>query len=247
MHRRFRNVRRIGPVNVASYLDRGKNRHRNVAKLVQVQTPRYRVGRGLSAVEAKKLLAEVRDDRLGAAYVLALYLGLRRGELLGLHWADIDLEGGSLEIRTALQRVDGALVLTAPKTRRSERPVPLPRVCVDALRRHWAGQKAELTAAGERWRETGLVFTTRLGTAIEPRNLNRYFYPIRERLGLDVRFHDLRHTCVTLLLGLCIPPHIVRDIVGHSALDVTMNIDTHADLTEKRAALDRLGSLLADE
>ncbi|MGW4440773.1 tyrosine-type recombinase/integrase [Streptomyces sp. NPDC004596] len=62
-----------------------------------------------------------------------------------------------------------------------------------------------------------------------------HFYPIRERLGLEVRFHDLRHTCVTLLLGLGIPPHIVRDIVGHSALDVTMNIYAHADMTEKRA------------
>ncbi|WP_307790831.1 tyrosine-type recombinase/integrase [Streptomyces actuosus] len=94
---------------------------------------------------------------------------------------------------------------------------------------------------------TGLVLTTRRGTPIEPRNLNRHFYPIRERLGLDVRFRGLRHTCVTLLLGIGVPPHIVRDIVGHSALDVTMNIYAHADMTEKRAALDRLGSLLADE
>ena len=100
---------------------------------------------------------------------------------------------------------------------------------------------------GEEWKETGLVFTTRRGTPIEPRNLNRHFYPIRERLGLEVRFHDLRHTCVSLLLGLGVPPHIVRDIVGHSALDVTMNIYAHADMTEKRAALDRLGSLLAGE
>ena len=210
---------------------------RNGANLVQVQTPRYRVGRGHSVAEAKKLLAEVREDRLG----------LRRGELLGLHWADIDLDGGSPEIRTALQRVDGELVLTAPKTRRSERPVPLPAVCVDALRRRREHQAEERRTAGEGWKETGLVFTTRRGTPIEPRNLNRHFYPIRERLGLEVRFHDLRHTCVTLLLGLGIPPHIVRDIVGHSALDVTMNIYAHADMTEKRAALDRLGSLLAVE
>jgi integrase len=220
---------------------------RNVAKLVQVQTPRYRVGRGLSVAEGKKLLDDVRDDRLSAAYVLALYLGLRRGELLGLHWSDVDLDGGSLEIRTALQRVNGELTLTPPKTRRSERPVPLPSVCVDALRRHCERQAEEREAAGEQWQETGLVFTTRRGTPIEPRNLNRHFYPIRERLGLDVRFHDLRHTCVTLLLGLGIPPHIVRDIVGHSALDVTMNIYAHADMTEKRAALDKLGDLLSDE
>ncbi|MER5177141.1 site-specific integrase [Streptomyces sp. NPDC002896] len=115
---------------------------RNVAKLVQVQTPRYRVGRGLSAAEAKKLLVDVRGDRLYAAYVLALNLGLRRGELLGLHWSDVDLDGGALEIRTALQRVNGELTLTAPKTRRSERPVPLPSVCVDALREHRERQRA---------------------------------------------------------------------------------------------------------
>ncbi|MFI6360795.1 site-specific integrase, partial [Streptomyces sp. NPDC050743] len=125
---------------------------RNVAKLVQVHTPRYRVGRGLSVTEAKKLLADVRDDRLSAAYVLALYLGLRRGELLGLHWPDVDLDGGSLEIRTTLQRVNGELTLTAPKTRRSERPVPLPAVCVDALRRHRERQAEELEGSPP-WRE----------------------------------------------------------------------------------------------
>nr|WP_240468257.1 tyrosine-type recombinase/integrase [Streptomyces dangxiongensis] len=77
--------------------------------------------------------------------------------------------------------------------------------------------------------------------------LGRGHLPVRERLGLEVRFHDLRHTCVTLLLGLGIPPHIVRDIVGHSALDVTMNIYAHTDMREKRAALDRLGTLLGDD
>lgn len=99
--------------------------------------------------------------------------------------------------------------------------------------------------AGERWQETGLVFTTGRGAPIEPRNLNRHLYPIRERLGPEVRFHDLRHTCVTLLLGPGVPPHIVRDTVGHSAPDVTMDIYARADVTEERAALDRLGSLPA--
>ena len=139
------------------------------------------------------------------------------------------------------------MTLTAPKTRRSERPVPLPTVCVDALRQHLVRQAEERRAAGEQWRATGLVFTTRRGTPIELRNLNRHFSPIRERLGLEVRFHDLRHTCVTLLLGLGIPPHLVRNVVGHSAMDVTMNIYAHADMTEKRAAPDQLGSLPADE
>ncbi|MEU6808182.1 tyrosine-type recombinase/integrase [Streptomyces sp. NPDC046831] len=70
---------------------------------------------------------------------------------------------------------------------------------------------------------------------------------MRERLGLEARFHDLRHTRVTLLLGLGIPPHVVRNIVGRSALEVTMNIYARADLAEERAALDRLGTLLAVE
>lgn len=221
---------------------------RNVAKLVQVQTPRYQVGRGLSVIiEAKKVLNEVRDDRLYAVYVLALYLGLRRGELLGLRWTDVDLHASALEIRSALQRVDGALVLTAPKTRRSERPVPLPAACVDALRERKVQQEKERGDAGEKWKECGLIFTTRIGTPIEPRNLNRHFYSVRERLGMTVRFHDIRHTCVTLLLSLGIPPHVVRDIVGHSALEVTMNIYAHAEMTEKREALERLGRLLTDK
>lgn len=217
---------------------------RNVAKMVQVQTPRYRVGQGLTTEQARNVLKLVADSRLRALYVLALYLGLRRGELLGLRWMDVDLDSGVLEIRTALQRVNGELGLSAPKTRRSERPVPLPAVCVDALRAHRARQEEERASAGERWKDWGLVFATAHGTPIEPRNLNRHWYGVRDAAGLSARFHDLRHTCVTLLLGLGVPPHVVRDIVGHSALDVTMNIYAHVDLSEKRAALDRLGDLL---
>lgn len=135
--------------NALQYAVREELVQRNVAKLVQVQTPRYRVGHGLTVADGKKLLDEVRDGRLSTAYVLALYLGLRRGELLGLHWSDVDLDGGSLEIRTALQRVNGELTLAVAKTRRSERPAPLPAVCVDALRRDRERQVEEREAAGE--------------------------------------------------------------------------------------------------
>ena len=139
---------------------------RNVAKLVQVQTPRYRVGRGLSVAEGKKLLDDVRDDRLSAAYVLALYLGLRRGELLGAPLGRTSPGTGTLDLRTALQRVNGELTLTAPKTRRSERPLPLP----PCLSTHSAGTVSaggRARSRGEQWQETGLVFTTRRGTPID--------------------------------------------------------------------------------
>jgi integrase len=192
---------------------------RNVAKLVQVPAPNYRVDRGLGTAEAMKVL-ELAKDRLHALYVLALYLGMRRAELLGLPWDAVDLEQGVLEVRQSLQRVRGELRLVPTKSRSSERPVPLPDVCVRALKAHRAKQAAEHLAAGVPG--CGLVFTSLAGTPIEPDNLRRSWHALRERAGLPtVRFHDLRRSCVTLLLDLGVPPHIVMRIVGHATLDVT--------------------------
>jgi integrase len=217
---------------------------RNVAKLVQVQAPTYRVDRGLSAAEARKVLQLAKDDRLHALYVLALYLGMRRAELLGLPWDAVDLDQGVLEVRQSLQRVRGELRLVPTKSRSSERPVPLPDVCVRALKAHRAKQAAEHLAAGVPG--CGLVFTSLAGTPIEPDNLRRSWHALRERAGLPtVRFHDLRHSCVTLLLDLGVPPHIVMRIVGHATLDVTMGIYAHAALEEQRQALRKLEDRLS--
>lgn len=218
---------------------------RNVAKLVKITGPEYRIDRGLTVDQARVLLRAARDHRLYALYVLALYLGLRRGELLGLRWADVDLDGGVLEVRQTLQRVDGELRAVSPKTRSSRRTVPLPTLCVDALREHRQRQDDERRAAGLAWQDTGYVFTSTAGTPIEPDNLRRSWYPIRAAAGLDhVVFHGLRHTCVTLLLNIGVPPHIVRDIVGHSDIDVTMTIYAHVSVEEKRNALNRLDEYL---
>jgi integrase len=217
---------------------------RNVAKLVQVQAPHYRVDRGLSAAEAIRLLDHAEGNRLQALYVLALYLGMRRAELLGLPWDAVDLDQCALEVRQSLQRVRGELRLVPTKSRSSERPIPLPDVCVRTLKVHRAKQAAELLAAGVSG--CGLVFTTSVGTPIEPDNLRRNWYALRERAGLhNVRFHDLRHSCVTLLLDLGVPPHIVMRIVGHSTLDVTMGIYAHAALDEQREALRKLEDRLS--
>lgn len=223
---------------------------RNVARLVQVQTPSYSVGRGLSVDDARAVLGAAESDRLYALYVVALYLGLRRGELLGLAWADVDLDGSDsdgprLEVRQTLQRVDGRLQLVPPKTRMSRRTVPLPGVVWDALDGHRKRQVEERDQAGERWRESGLVFTTTTGSPIEPDNLRRSWYRVREVLAEPTRFHDLRHTCVSLLLDRGVPPHVVREIVGHSAIDVTMTIYAHASLSEKRRAMARLDGRLS--
>lgn len=218
---------------------------RNVAKLVQVTTPTYGTGQGLSAPMAKLVLKELSEHRLYALYVLAMTLGMRRGELLGLHWSAVELKGGTLTVATNLQRVGGELRIVQPKTRTSVRTLPLPALAVEALREHQERQAQERADAGMEWKEHGLVFPSRIGTPYEPDNLRRSWGPVRRKFGLTHRFHDLRHTCVTLLLDLGVPPHVVMQIAGHSDLDVTMGVYAHASLDEKRRALARLGEALS--
>lgn len=238
---------------------------RNVARLVKVKSPRYDVNRGLTFEQAKTLLAAARGDRLEALYVLALYMGLRRGELLGLRWSDIDWDrwdrkcaahrmvfcedcadkhSPSFRIQQTLQRVGSELRFVPPKTETSQRVYPLIRACAEALLDHWDRQDDERDQA-EVWEESGLIFTTPTGGPIDPSNLRSSWHPLRDRAGLEgVRLHDLRHSCVTLLLRLGVPPHIVRDIVGHSNIDVTMMIYASVSLDDMREALRRLSEEL---
>jgi integrase len=212
---------------------------------IHCPAPRYKVNRGLTVAQAKATLKAAASRRLGALYVLALFLGLRRGELLGLRWQDVDLDEARLEVVQTLQRVGGSLRLVPPKTKDSARTVPLPAVCVEALREHKKRQFAERADAWPDWEDHGLVFPSRRGTPMEPDNLRQSWSVIRNEAELGaIRFHDLRHTCVTLLLDLGTPPHVVREIVGHSDIEVTMTIYAHVSLDDERAALRKLGEAL---
>ena len=214
---------------------------RNVAKLVQIPTPRYKVGKGLHVPEVQLLLAEAKKTRLYGLYVVAATLGLRRGELLGLRWVDLDLDHASLTVAQTVQRVGGRLVVDDTKSEASDATVPLPKVTRRVLLEHQVRQEMERIEAGELWHDQDLVFPTGIGTAIEPRSLNRHFDGIRTRAGLPgVRLHDFRHTVVTLLLGLGTPPHIVQAIARHADLDVTLSIYAHTNLDAMREALDKV-------
>jgi integrase len=202
----------------------------------------------LSVEEVRRLLAAAAGDRLEALYVLAVTTGLREGELLALRWSDVDLESGSLRVRGSLQPVRGrGLVTLEPKTPRSRRQVVLPRVAVEALVRHRRAQDGERRAAGARWRDLGLAFPNTVGRPMSAQNLlQRSFHPLLERAGLArIRFHDLRHTTATLLLGRNVHPRIVQDRLGHSSVGVTLDTYSHVTPTMQRIAADAFDELLS--
>jgi integrase len=191
---------------------------RNVAGEVKAP-PKPREGRReLTVEEAKRFLAVLEGERLKAFFVLALATGLRRGELLGLHWLDVDLDAGELRTGWAVQRVNGSLQLVNLKTESSRRTVAIPAFAVRALREHKAQQNAERLELGPAWREQGLVFTTSLGTPIEPRNVNRRFELLRKRAGLEwLRLHDLRHGTATFM-QMSLRRQLTHDHGGPGAL-----------------------------
>jgi integrase len=201
----------------------------------------------LSVEQARTLLKSTRKDRLYGLFVVLVLLGVRRSEALGLRWPDVDLHGETLSVRSTLRRQTSGWVLLPPKTRRSRRTIPLPGPVVNILREHEKAQGVERQAAGDAWQETGHVFTTPIGTPLDPRNATRVFQSQCE--GADVPvvpLHALRHTCVSLLLSLGVPPRVVMEIAGHSALEMTMNVYGHVDLDSRREALRRLADLIGE-
>jgi integrase len=170
----------------------------NPAAAVKRPGVERRDARYLTATQAQSLLDAIRGDRLETLFRVMLATGLRRGEALGLHWSDVDLDAGLLRVRWTLSRTSKGLQLDEPKTDKSRRTVPLPRTTVEALRAHRTNQAEELLAAADAWQEQGLVFTTEVGTPLEPRNVLRRFELLAQRAGLgDVHLHTLRHSAAS--------------------------------------------------
>ncbi|MBF6613856.1 MAG: site-specific integrase, partial [Chloroflexi bacterium] len=220
---------------------------RNVAQLVDApRSLRYEM-RSLTPEEARVFLTTVRGDRLEALYSVAIALGLRQGEALGLRWEDVDMDKCTLRVRYALQRIDGKPQLVEPKTQKSRRTIFMPQVTVNALRTHRIRQLEERLAAGERWKESGLVFTSTIGTPLDPRNAFRSFQDALQRAGLPhIRFHDLRHTCASLLLAQGVHPRVVMEALGHSQISLTMDTYSHVIPALQKEAADRMDALLSE-
>lgn len=234
--------------NVLADAEREELVARNAAKLVRPPALTRPERRALTMQEAKALLASIRGDRLEALWVCALSLGLRRGELLGLRWVDVDQVAKTVTVRQALLRVDGRLILDRPKTSRSARTIPAPDVVLKHLREHRTRQVAEQLRAGQRWQDSGLVFTSAIGTPLEPRNVDRAWHEARKRVGLAwLRLHDLRHACATFLLLTGASPRTVMETLGHSQISLTMNTYAHVLPQVERDAIDEAARALFGE
>ncbi|TMC54240.1 MAG: site-specific integrase [Chloroflexi bacterium] len=198
-----------------------------------------------SPEEARRFLTAAKGHRLEALYSVALTMGLRQGEALGLRWQDIDLQMGYLRVARQLQRFDGVFQLVEPKTTRSRRTIVMPSTVLGVLAEHRGRQDLERDAAGPAWKEWGLVFTRPDGYPLDGTVVTHQFHRFLEQAGLPQRrFHDLRHSCATLLLAQGVSPRVVMEILGHSQIALTMNTYTHVVPDLRKDAAARMESLL---
>jgi integrase len=219
---------------------------RNVVALVTPpRVPRHEVA-PLTADQARALLEAAQGERLEALYVLALSSGMRLGELLGLRWRDVDLEAGTLQVRQILVRMPSGLRFGEPKTKRSRRRIALSVGTRDALRHHRARQAAERLRIGPVWEDHDLGFANEIGKPLDAGNLlRRDYWRALAKAGIPrCRFHDLRHTCATLLLQQGVHAKVVSELLGHSSIGMTLDIYSHVIPDMQQQAVSAMDAVL---
>lgn len=212
---------------------------RNVAELVDGPKVEQHEIKPPTFDQVQKVLDVLKGDPFEALFTVCLAVGLRRGEVLGLRWEDIDFENEEISIKQALQRSGGKysdgedqrskLHLVPPKSNRGTRTIAMPSCVVSALRGHRARQAEERLQAGSEWCDYGLVFTTKKGTPIEPRRVDAKFKRVLKKAEVPetFRLHDSRHFAASLLLAQGVHPRTVMEILGHSEIGLTMNTYSH--------------------
>jgi len=218
---------------------------RNVARLVDRPRIERRPIKPLSPDEARQFLRAIRGHRLEALFSVALALGLRQGEALGLRWEDVDFSANTLRVSHQLQRIGGKLVLVPPRQKTVAEHLVMPRTIVDRLLEHEKRQVTERPWAGSKWQETGLVFSNQVGGPTQARRVIEQFHEALDQAGLRrIRFHDLRHSCATLLLVQGVSPRVVMEVLGHSEIAMTMNAYSHVVPELQQEAARRMQAIL---
>ena len=188
----------------------------------------------------------VQEDELSALWRLALLTGMRRGEILGLKWADIDLSRGVLSVKRTLSRGDaGKYTFNPPKTAAGRRSIALPQSLVQSLHKHRVKQLEMIMAHRLTHQDQDLVFANEIGEPISPSTLEYRFKRLTERAGLPkIRFHDIRHSAATIMLASNIHPKVVQERLGHSDVSMTLNRYSHVTMDMQRDAADRLDDII---
>ena len=212
-----------------------------------VRAPRFEVKEMTTwtVEECRQFLHHTRDDRLSALWVLALNTGMRRGELAGLRWHDVDLPVHTLAVTQQRAVADHRVVIAEPKAR-SRRVITLDASVCDALTAHRRRQLEERLAAGPGWVDSGYVFVDEIGQPYHPQRLRIMLERASRDAGVPpIRLHDLRHTMATTALRAGIHPKVVQERLGHSSVALTLDTYSHVTPTLQQAAADALGELLS--
>ncbi|ANE42676.1 hypothetical protein SU48_01675 [Deinococcus puniceus] len=234
---------------------------RSVAEAVRAPKREEQEMRVWTPVQARQFMTVANPHRLGALFHLALTTGMRRGELLGLQWADIDWEASRITVRHSLIEVrresEGRIYrgkptvsrvmteLSTPKTKKSRRTIRLSPGTVERLREHQNHQRAEAAHSGLNWKPQGAVFASEAGTYIDPRNLYRDFRTLITQAEVPtIRLHDLRHTAASLMILRGVPPKTVSERLGHADVGFTLQVYTHLYDEQKDEAVFELEDVL---
>jgi integrase len=202
---------------------------RNVTDATTPPRPKEKEMRILSEEESSRLLASAAGHPLEPLFYLAALTGMRRGELLGLKWGDLDWITGELKIRRQVQMVKGeGSILVDVKTAKSRRTLVLGEFMLETLRGHYEVQQEQRRSAGNTWKEHDLIFPSRVGTPLCPTNFDKRRRELFRRAGIEARFHDLRHLATSIMLvKLRMSPTEVAAILGHSRTSTTLDIYGH--------------------
>ncbi|MFP5224479.1 MAG: tyrosine recombinase XerC [Actinomycetota bacterium] len=180
------------------------------------------------AETVERIVETAKGTSIYVAVLLAAATGMRRGEILGLHWSEVDLQQGVVRVVTTYQRSRRGLEFADPKTQRARRTIALPPFAVEVLRRHQRDQTARKLAAGRAWHDSNLVTELGDGRPLDPSEFTRKFADLAKIAGAPgVRLHDMRHAFATMLLNSGVHPKIASEALGHSTVGITLDTYSH--------------------
>lgn len=216
-------------------------------KLMQRDEDKFH-GDAYSAEEARKLLSVLGDDELKPAVFLALFTGLRRSEVLGLKWDCVDFDRNTISIRNTVVKITSVIERQATKNRESRATIPLLPPVKEYLIQHRQQQEENRLILGDAYTETGYICTWPDGKAFDPDYITHHFSRLLKNNGLrHIRFHDLRHTCATLLLSNGVPMHQVQEYLRHADISTTVNTYGHLDIRDRTNTGNELCKILAPQ